>query len=70
MSKQEYKRHEWKLEKVYCYDEEKWRYQPQYKEKLLLFLKGWFVIVEDDLRWCNYRIFPEKNNYLLSDKEN
>jgi len=65
MSKQEYKRHEWRLEKVYCYDEDKWRYQPKYMAKLIWFIRGWFVIVEDDLRWCKYPHVSDKNYYAL-----
>ena len=65
MSKKEYKRHEWKLEKVYCYDEEKWRYQPMYKDKLILFIRGWFLIGESSLKWCKYPHVDDKNYYKL-----
>ena len=65
MSIKEYKRHEWKLEKIYCYDEDKWRYQPMYKDKLIWFIKGWYIINESSLRWCKYPHVNDKNYYAL-----
>lgn len=63
MSKKEYNRLEWKLEKIYCYDEGKWRYQPLFKDRWFFFFKDWFYIVSSDLRWCKYPHVNDDNYY-------
>lgn len=54
MSKQEYKRHEWKLEKVYDTTLDEMHFKILYKVKYLLFFTGWNYICKDAISWCKY----------------
>ena len=54
MSKKEYKRHEWKLEKVYDVTLDEMHFKILYKVKYLWFFTGWNYICKDAINWCKY----------------
>lgn len=54
MSKQEYKRHEWKLEKIYDSTLDEMHFKILYKDKYLWFFTGWCYICKDAIKWCKY----------------
>lgn len=54
MSKKEYKRHEWRLEKIYNPKWGEMHFEIMYKVKYLWFFTGWNYICKDDINWCKY----------------
>ena len=64
MSKKEYKRSKWRLEKVYDYKEDRFRYRVlrQYTYKFLFFFTchDWVYIDSQDMKACKY---TWKENY-------
>ncbi len=60
MSKHEYKRHEWRLEKVYDAKLDEMHFEIMYKVKYLWFFTGWHYIYKDAINWCKY---PDENAY-------
>ena len=60
MSKKEYKRHEWRLVKVYDTKLDEMHFEIMYKVKYLWFFTGWHYIYKDAINWCKY---PDENAY-------
>jgi hypothetical protein len=55
MSKKEYTRNEWRIQKVYNVEHEEWRYRVQYKYTVLLWWKSWGTVNKGNLEWCHYK---------------
>lgn len=60
MSKQEYKRHEWRLEKIYNSKLDEMHFKILYKVKYLWFFTGWNYICKGSINWCKY---PDESAY-------
>ena len=63
MSKKEYKRHEWQLEKVYDFQLDEMHFKILYKVKYLWFFTGWNYICKDAISWCKY---PAESAYITT----